>query len=83
MNFDNHQPGLESPASDAFSVTPSDAVDLPAVTRAVYVGWQGDLHVLMHSGADVTLVGVSGMLPIRIRRVMSTGTTATNIVGLA
>ena len=82
MNFDNYQPGLESPASDAFVVTPSDTVDLPAVTRAIYVGGQGDVHVIMHSGADVTLVGVSGMLPIRIKRVMATGTTATNIVGL-
>jgi hypothetical protein len=76
--------GLESPASHGFAVTPNDGVDLPDITRAVYVGGSGVLNVILLSGADLSLAGVAGgtVLPLRIRRIKATGTTATAIVGL-
>lgn len=80
--FEGQGASLSSPAIDAVAVTPSDANDLAQVTRAIYVGSEGDLAVTMFSGANVTFTAVVGVLPIRAKRVFSTGTTATGIVAL-
>ena len=72
------------PAAYAAAVTPSDTVDLANETRALYAGGAGDLSVETIAGNTVTLAGaVAGsVIPIRIKRVNSTNTTATNIVAL-
>ncbi len=82
--FNNHAPGLESPASSAQSVVPSDTIDMPHITRAIYVGGAGDLSVEMKDGGAVTFknVGAGAVVAIRVSRVFATGTTATDIVGL-
>ena len=74
----------DSPASNAFPITPADNVVFPS-TRGVYVGGTGTLVVLFdQDAAPVTLASVpaGALLPICIRCVQSTGTTATNIVGI-
>ena len=77
-----HYGSVTAPAGDAFAITPHDT-DVFRAT-ALYVGGSGDLSVVMESGTTVTFVGVSaGILPIRVRSVRATGTTATDIVGLA
>lgn len=73
---------LSSPAVNAVEVTPDDATDLPVTTRAIWIGAAGDITVRMAEGAQVVLTGVSGMLPLRVDRVLSTGTTANGIVAL-
>ena len=82
----NRDAGLESPAWTAAAVTPSDGADLPQIaTRSLYIGGDGNLVVTMSGGgSNVTFVGlVAGtILPIRVDRVLSTSTTATNIVAL-
>lgn len=82
--FDTNMPGLESPATHGFAVTPHDSNALAEMTRALYVGVAGTLVVTLASGATVTLSGVAGgaLLPIRVRQVKATGTTASAIVGL-
>lgn len=82
--FETLSPGLEAPASDGFAITPHDANDLAEMTRALYVGGAGALAIVLASGASVTLSGVAGgtVLPLRLRQVKATGTTATNLVGL-
>ena len=72
------------PAYNAVEVTPNDGVDLTSTTRALYVGVGGDVKVDMHGTGTVTFVGVSAgsLLPVRVDRVYSTGTTATSIVAL-
>ena len=63
-------------------VTPDDDADLPrGVTRAVYVGGEGDLAVVYGSGVEDVLVGLASGLfhPLSVARVKSTGTTATAI----
>ncbi len=82
--FNNHAPGLESPASNAESVVPSDTVDVPHTTRAIYVGGAGDVSVEMKDGGAVTFrnVNAGAVVAIRVSRVLATGTTATDIVGL-
>ncbi len=83
-DFKAFQSGLESPAQSAVLVTPSDSQSLPNATRALYVGGAGNLRVTLVSGDTVTLTGVvAGMIyPLRVSRVLATGTTATGLVGL-
>jgi len=61
----------------------SDSVDLAFVSRAVWVGSAGDLSVVMADDAGsrvIPLVPDGTWLPIRIKRITSIGTTASNIV---
>jgi hypothetical protein len=83
-SFRSHTRSLTSPPEHARAILPSDVGDLPQVTRALYVGGDGDLAVVMRGGEEVTFAGLSGgtLLPIRVSRVLATGTTATGIVGL-
>ena len=72
------------PAHHAVAVTPNDGADLTDTTRALYVGAAGDVKVDMYGSGTVTFVGVTAgsVLPVRVDRVYSTGTTATSIVAL-
>ena len=52
--------------------------------RAIYVGTGGDITVETLTGTVVTMQGLLGgmIYPVRIRRVLSVGTTAGGILGL-
>lgn len=82
--FEQHSIGLSAPAVDAAQVNPSNSQDLVHVTRAVYIGTGGDLAVELANGTRITLPNsVGGMMyPLRVRKVLSTGTTASSIVAL-
>ncbi len=77
-------PGLTSPAIDGSMIVPDDGGDLAHVSRAIYVGSGGQVAAQLASGSMVTLSAVpSGtLLPLRVRRVMATGTSAGNLVAL-
>jgi hypothetical protein len=64
------------------AVTPHDTNELTNVSRALYVGVGGALRVITLEGDDLILVGVvtGTFLPIRVKQVMATGTTALSIV---
>lgn len=72
------------PAQSAFAVTPTDGADLAVATRWLYVGTAGTLAVRMWDGSAVTFGAVTAgsLLPIRVDRVLSTGTSASNIVAI-
>lgn len=79
----NVDAGPESPAWNAVAVSTSDTVSITgAPTRALWVGVSGDISVLMAGGASVVLKGAQGLIPIRVDRVNTTSTTATDIVAL-
>lgn len=82
--FIGREPGLDGPAIHGFDVTPNNDVDLPEITRALYIGTAGDVAVLLMSGSSITLTNVPGgtLLPLRVRRVRATDTSAAAIVGL-
>lgn len=71
------------PADNGVAVTPSDSATLNFV-RGIWVGGAGNVAVQMRGGADLTFVGVQAgtLLPIRVSKVKSTNTTATNIIAL-
>lgn len=73
---------LDAPAYDAFAVTPNDATVQAA--ESLYVGGAGDVAVETEAGNAVTFKDVTAgaVLPIRVNRVLATGTTATEILGL-
>jgi hypothetical protein len=82
--FNGRAGGITAPATHGFAITPADATDLAAETRAIYVGGAGSVAVTLASGDTITLAGVLAgtLLPVRASRVRSTGTTATDLVGL-
>jgi hypothetical protein len=80
------QPETEwSPATSSVSVTPSDDNELAYLTRGLYVGVGGNVALkLRDDSAAVVFVGVAEgtILPLQVKQVMATDTTATNIVAL-
>ena len=71
--------------SDVYeTITPSDSTDLDDLARAIYVGGAGNIAAVQHDGTVVNFIGaVAGtVLPIAVRRINSTNTTATNLVAL-
>ncbi|WP_295174434.1 hypothetical protein [uncultured Brevundimonas sp.] len=80
----NHGRDAGGPARRAAAVTPSDAADLTTYAKALYVGAAGNVRVLTVGGEDGDAVTFAnhpvGWLPVQVRRVLATGTTATQIV---
>lgn len=84
-DFNNYSPGLDAPATRGAAITPNDSADLAFATRAVYVGGAGNIAAILQGDTvAVTFTGVvaGSILPIRVARVLATGTTATALVGL-
>jgi len=83
-NFSTFTHGVSAPAEGAADITPNDSADLSITTRGIYVGASGDLKVDTAGGDTVTFVDIAaGVIhPIRVQRVYSTGTTATDIIGV-
>lgn len=75
--------GPSDSIQDAQAVTLSDTATI-AVTRSVWVGSTGNLKVTMVSGNTATFDAVPNgtWLPIQIKQVWSTGTSASNVVAL-
>lgn len=82
--FQDYQTSLNSPVEGGFDVVPADGADLPAVTRGVMVTSAGDVAVKLKSGDTLVLPGLAAgvIYPVRVARVLETGTTATGIKGL-
>lgn len=78
--FDSHSTSITAPPSNADVVVPSDTNDLPFVSRAIYVGTPGDVHVLTQGGQDITYKALSGTKILRVERIFATGTTASDII---
>jgi hypothetical protein len=83
-SFKNFARSLTSPPENAGAIVPSDSEDLPQVTRALYVGGAGDVALRMAGGELVTLANLQAgsLVPLRVARVLATGTSATGLVGL-
>jgi hypothetical protein len=83
--YSGRQPDLGTPTySGAFAITPGAA--LPVPTRALIVSGAGAISVVDMYGVTTVIqitANIAGMiLPLRVSVVNSSGTTATNIVGL-
>lgn len=76
---------VKSPARAPFEVTPDDNNDLAIIPKSIYVGGTGTIKLIGDTGtSNCSFVAIPAgtILPVRARRIFSTGTTATNIVAL-
>ncbi len=82
--FQNTSLSLDSPAESAAPVTPNDTTDLAVATRSLFVGTPGDVTVhMLGQSTPVTFPNLPVcLLPIRVDRVLSTGTSASDIIAL-
>ena len=80
----NYSPTFPMFPGDAAAVTPNDSVDLaePSVIYVGGFGTTGAVKVTTAQGTDVTFLGVPAgfVIPVQVRRVWNTGTTATNLI---
>jgi len=74
---------LSYPIQGGFPVTPSDTADLAQMARGLFVGVAGNVKITYADGTTDTLTNlVAGVWhPMYVKRVYSTGTTATDIHG--
>lgn len=78
--FESREVSLAGPTNDILPVTPSDSVNLPSVALALYVQTGGTLSILTEAETIRTVaVADFSILPVAIRRVNQTGTTAAGI----
>ena len=77
-------PAPQTPFNQWVAITPSDTADLAARTEAIYVGGAGDVAAVMGDGTAATFkaVAVGTILPLAVRRINATNTTATLLLGL-
>lgn len=72
-----------APARGVAVVSPNDGADLPGgECRALLVGVAGNIAIDTEQSTNVVVPAPVGVLPIAVKRVRSTSTTATNIVAL-
>ncbi len=81
--FYGQSPGPNGPYTRAFAVTPGQP--LLTMARSLWIGAAGNLTIITRDQVEaITLLNVPvGLLRIWCRAVEATGTTATDIVGLA
>lgn len=80
-NFDDFNGGVESAATGAFAVTPSDSADLPEQVRAVTVSGSGTISFIWGGVTYTTGSLPPGTYAMRASRIRATGTTATGLTG--
>lgn len=74
---------MEVPYNDAVAITTSDTVNLPRPADALWVGGAGIVVAVLQNGKTVNCTCVAGsLLPLRVKRVNATSTTATLLVAL-
>lgn len=83
--FDQKDSDLNSPATTGAAVTPNDSADLAETSRALFIGTGGTLVVTLRDDtSSLTFLNVASgqVLPLRVKRIHDTGTTAANIIAL-
>lgn len=78
--FSSRVSSLAGPARDILPVTPDDTTDLSVVAVALYIEQGGSLTITTAAGGQRTInVADWSILPVGVRRVWASGTTAGNI----
>lgn len=85
-SFDSALDSVIAPARNCFSIVPHDTVELTFLPKAIYVGSTGDIVArAVDSSSDVTFrnVAAGSILDVRLIAIRATGTTASDLLGLA
>ena len=84
MSEPNYAQTATGPADFGFEITPSDSEDLAMITRSVFAAGAGVIKWHNAGGQEQHTTVVDGeRVPIKARRILATGTTATGLEGLA
>lgn len=83
--FHSNADSPSDPARDAFMIAPHDTAPLDRLPKAILIGGAGSLTLrAVDAGSDIAVAVTAGQIvPVRAAYVRATGTTATQIVGLA
>jgi hypothetical protein len=85
MSTDTYKPTFDQ-CRKSFAIVPNDILDLsPFHARTIHVGVSGDLVVIPAGNDDASPVTFKAVAAgrfdtVAVRRVLATGTTATNLV---
>lgn len=81
--FTDYAPSPQGPAHDILPVTPDDDNDLPILALAIFVETGGVLQIVTRRGQErQIIVQDQTLLPLMVRRVMASKTTAIGIHAL-
>ena len=70
------------PGGSHIAITPDDNNDVDRNIRSLRIGVAGDMAVRDQNDVDITYPVLAGeVFPFVAKRILSSGTTATNIVG--
>lgn len=77
-----YQDSGSAPSREGANVTPNDNTDLDPYARSLWVGVAGDVTIQTPRGTSVLFkgCGAGAIIPCHVKRLMATGTTATDIV---
>ena len=84
--FGGYADAVGAPSRHVTPLTPSDSADLIDTPKGIYVGTGGDVKLIAvdapAAAPGVTFKNVpsGALLPVRARRVMATGTTASDML---
>jgi len=79
----NRSPSLIGPATDMMPVAPDDTTDLPVLALSLFIEVGGSLRMITRRGETREVqIDDQTLLPVAVRRVLATGTTATGIHAL-
>jgi len=84
-DFGSQVDSVSSPSLAPFAITPSDSAELAKIPKALWIGTGGDVNVQgVNNASPVMFRNVPNgfIVPVRVRKVLATGTTATDIVAL-
>lgn len=83
--FANFSDSPIAPSRHCFAITPDDTAVLESVPKALFIGTGGTVTVVCVDGGEVTFVNLPNayILDVRASHVKASGTTASDIVGLA
>ena len=72
------------PSRSCTAITASDSTNLTYLTRAIYVGGAGNVVAVFPDDSTVTFTAVPAgtVLPLVVKRINSTSTTATAMVAI-
>ena len=83
MGYSIYRSDNTIPASNGAVVVPDDDDELAFYCRSLYIGIAGDVAVQFVEGNTMTFTNVPvGILPVSVKKVLDTGTTADEIVAL-
>ena len=78
--FKNRVSSLSGPATDMLPITPTDGVEFAEVAIGLFVENGGSISlVTARGGARVVQVAGNTILPLGVRQINATGTSATGI----